>query len=269
MIVSHPQLKAYQIKNELIKNIMDFEESLELSKALNNALKNMPQDIDDEQFTEYLETTYDLIDKICFIILVSKFGNSIFKKNPYYISELCTSITIKHISPLNFVSYATYFLSDPIYTLIVKIADKSAIYGYIDLFGIIIANFNILNMTDKEKEEIIHALNLIANKDSHILFSNTDTLKDIYIILLTNMQNLNKTTLLFTLKDFETLHLLKNILTNPDEELKIELQKKFLEIEQHTLNIASLIKECLKIIHEYSYKFAHMTLVRRAHSEKE
>lgn len=69
MIISHAKLKTYQLKYELSQNIIDYEESTELSKVLNLAIKNMPQDIDDDKFSEYLDTTFDLIDRICFIII--------------------------------------------------------------------------------------------------------------------------------------------------------------------------------------------------------
>lgn len=72
----------------------------------------------------------------------------------------------------------------------------------------------------------------------------------------------------YNYRDFDNLYLLKKILASNDEELKSKLLSKLLEAEQQEFKIPSLITKTLNIVHEYSYKLAHITLVRRNPNEK-
>ena len=94
MIITRTKFYGYQLKQK----IMQQEINPFLFKAFCNSISSFPDDIDEETFFDYMEYNYELIDKICFFYLVSNLGNTILTKNPSYIAELCTSITMKDIS---------------------------------------------------------------------------------------------------------------------------------------------------------------------------
>lgn len=268
MLITKLQFQGYQIKHEITKKIENHEESRFFYKFFCNALKNFPTNIDEEAFLEILETTNDLIDQACLYILVSKLGNTVLEKDPCYISELCTSMTMKEVSPQFFDSIALYFLSEPIYSLIQQINRTSYLYGYITLFDIIIDNFDLFNLDEWEKNKIIKTLNALLNQDYHILFPTIDTLNDIFLIMYQKMLEINRQTITYTAIDFKKVILLKTYSESSDIQLKAELTQDLINCEHESFDAKTIIDKCLKTIEEYRYRFAHITLSRRTHHEK-
>ena len=121
MLVSQLQFYGYQLKNELISHEDFTTINPFIFKDFCNAIANFPQDIDTQKFLEYADYFYDTLDKAIFFTLVSKMGNEILTKDPYYISELCITISMKNTSPQKYEAITDFLITEPIYSLITNI----------------------------------------------------------------------------------------------------------------------------------------------------
>ena len=253
MIITRTKFYGYQLKQK----IMPQEINPFLFKAFCNSISSFPDDIDEETFFDYMEYNYELIDKICFFYLVSNLGNTILTKNPSYIAELCTSITMKDISFQKYIPITLYLLSEPIYSLITQIDEFDLKYGYITLFDFII---NIINKNQ--------TLNIGENEQNEILKTLTDTLEDIFTTIYQKMQEINKKNLTFKASDFKKISFLMHLSHSDNEELKNALTKELIASEKGIYDSKQIIKHCLEIIEKYRHEFIAVSLVRRLPYEK-
>lgn len=269
MIIPEYKFKGYQLKNAIL-NAKDFNsDDFILYKVFCNSLKKLSNDIDENLIYEYLSyLSEDLCDIICFYILLSNLDSEIFTKDKYFISELCLALTMTNVSPLKYVEYAKFFLSEPIYSLIMKINETSYVYGYLTLFDGIIRPFNLSDIDEKTYNEIIKILYEILEEKHYILLNNCSTLKDIYIKLHQAMLTFNKKGYTFTRADFEVLNGLKNYIDCEDPELITLLKNQLLAIEDTSFDKLSIIRNCLKIISEYQKVIIPLNLYRRKVYEK-
>ena len=269
MIIPDYKYQGYRLKNAML-NAKDFNSNdIILYKVFLNALKKMPNDLDETLFYEYMEClSHDLVDILCYYILVSQIGSKIFTKNIYYISELCTALTITDTSPLKYAEYANFFLSEPIYSLIIKINKVSYVFGYLTLIDRIIRLFDLSDINEKSYNEITKTLYKILEEKHYTLFNNCHTLEDIYIKLHQAMFNSNKNGYIFTRNDFEALHCLKCYIESNDPELTAILKEKLLSVEDSSFDNLSIIRNCLKEITDYQKKIIPINLYRRKAYEK-
>lgn len=273
MIITKAKFIGYQLKKEILEK-KDFSDiDVFFFKTFCHSLSKMPQNIDEDKFQEYIEYNYDSIDKVCFIILISHFGNKLFEYNPSYIAELCLALTIKEISPQKFVPITNFFLDKTISSLITQICEGNSQntdtrFGYISLFDILIKRFDISNLTEWDKNKILKTLHAFLQEDYRVLFGNTDTLEDIFIIIYNKMREINKKSLTYNAQDFRNIALLKSYIKTPDNELQNLLLADLIACEQDAFDTKTIIDKCLKTISEYRYKFAHITLTRRNRNEK-
>lgn len=269
MIIPECKFQGYRLKSAILNNQNFNEEDKILYKVFSNSLKKFPDDIDENLFYEYLEhLSDDLIDIICYYIIVSRLGNQIFDKDKYFISELCTALTIKNVFPLKYAEYTSFFLSEPIYSLIMKINEVSYQYGYLSIFDKIIKDFDLSNIDERTRNEIIKSLHKILEEKYYILLKDCSTLESIYIKLHQAMLDANKKGYAFNKADFDTLNSLKDYITNNDKELIAQLKKQLLASEDNAFDNLSIIRNCLKIISEYTTRIIPLTLSRRKAYEK-
>lgn len=267
MIITRTKFYGYQLKQK----IMPQEINPFLFKAFCNSISSFPDDIDEETFFDYMEYNYELIDKICFFYLVSNLGNAILTKNPSYIAELCTSITMKDISFQKYIPITLYLLSEPIYSLITQIDEFDLKYGYITLFDFIINIINknqTLNIGENEQNEILKTLNDLLDNNYSILFKPTDTLEDIFTTIYQKMQEINKKNLTFKASDFKKISFLMHLSHSDNEALKNALTKELIASEKGIYDSKQIIKHCLEIIEKYRHEFIAVSLVRRLPYEK-
>lgn len=269
MIIPEYKYQGYRLKNAML-NAEDFsKEDIILYKVFCNAIKKMPNDLDEKIFYEYMEyLSPDLVDILCYYILVSQVGPKIFTKNKYYVSELCTALTITDVSPIKYAEYANFFLSEPIYSLIIKINKVSYTFGYLTLFDRIIRLFDLSDINEKSYNKIIKSLHKILEEKHYILLNDCSTLDDIYIKLHQAMLDVNKKGYAFTKKDFETLNYLKGYIESNDQELITLLKEQLLESEDTSFDNLSIIRNCLKIISEDQKTIIPLNLYRRKTYEK-
>ncbi len=269
MIVSRAKFHGYQIKDAFLKAEDFRKEDILLYKALEKVLRTFPDDIDENLFFIYLDHIADeLVDKACFYILAAHFKNTLFTKDKYYISELCTALTIKEVSPQNYIKYAQFFLSEPIYSLIINIDANSYEHSYLSLFDMLITFFNINNLNDREYNKVLKLLHKLLNENYLILFNKCSTLEDIYITLFQKMKKINKKGFPFTIADFELINSLKDYIETNDQALIATLKEKLLASEDTSYDSVSIIRECLKIIKEYKERIIPLPLSRRRKYEK-
>lgn len=262
MLVSQLQFYGYQLRNELI-NHEDFTTiNPFIFKNFCNAIANFPQDIDTQKFLEYADYFYDTLDKAIFFTLVSKMGNKILTKDPYYISELCITISMKNTSPQKYEAITDFLITEPIYSLIINICQENMAYGFITIFEIILNTFDLTNLSPKENNQILKVLNRLLFKDYRILLATPNNLENIYNILYKKMLEINKHELFFIDKDFQTVNLLRNYLNSPDEKLKNSLLNELIASENENYDFKTIINRCLQIINEYNSKFFPLTLLK-------
>ena len=265
-----PYSKFYgKVLKKLVLEAEDFTyDDILTYKFLCNAYRNFPNDVDENKFKEYIEATFELPDQVCFYILVSKLGNTLFEKDIYYISELCTSLTIKEVSPQHYLPYARFFLNEPIYSLIININENVYQHDYLSIFGAIITYFNITDLSESDYNRIIKLLKKMLNQEYLVLFQHSSTLEDIYITLYKKMLEINKNGFPFTQADFITVQTLKKYLATNDPELINALKERLLASENNAFDALNIIRSCLKIIKKYNEKIIPLELSRRKHYEK-
>ncbi len=267
MVISKSKFYGYKLKQEILQhenfsNIDPF-----FFKAFCKSINSLP-DIDEDIFLDYIEYNFDLIDKICFYYLTSNLGNKILSKDPYYIAELCTSLTINNISFQNFIPISIFLLNDPIYTIINEINNTSQLFGCINIFNFIIQKFNIPNIKEDEIKAILKLLNILLNKEYSILLKQSTNLEDIKNTLYQKMLETNNKELIYTAKDFKTISFLKYFNIISDEECKSSLLQELIDCETNNYDTKVIIKNCLNIIEKYRSMFINKTLIRRNPNEK-
>lgn len=269
MIIPEYKFHGFRLKKAMLEAEDFTRRDIILYKTFSNALKKMPNDLDETQFFNHFDCiSEDLSDILCFYIIVANLSSLVFERDKYYVSELCLSLVMKDVLPLKYAEYAKFFLSDPVYSLIMKINAAIAAHDYLTLIGEIIKHFDLCNLDEGSYNEIIKTLHKILEEKYYILLTDCYTLEDIYIKLYQAMIAANKKGYPFTKSDFETLNALRGYIDSNDQELISLLKEQLLASEDEYNDNLSIIRNCLKIISEHQKVIIPINLYRRKKYEK-
>lgn len=264
MVISASKYYGYRLKKEIMEHD-DFDSvNKPFFKAFCNTINTFPTEIDENIFLDYIEYNFDLIDKACFYYLVYHLGNYILTKDPFYVSELCTALTLKDISYQAYIPIAKYLLEEPLYSLIIKLNDSSHEMGFVTIFAFIINKFKGPILTETNHHRILKLL----DSNHKNLFNSIKSLNDILLLLHKKMREINNKELIFTSDDFNKLKLLEQYNQSENDTLKEQLLQELIAGENTNFSAKDLIKHCLKIISKYQCQFSCLSLVRGVPNDK-
>lgn len=263
MVISKAQFYGYKLKKEIL-NAEDYQ-ALDpvFLKTFYNAIDNLPKDLDEDKFLDFIEYNFDSLNKVCFYILVSKLGNNILNKDIYYISDLCVALAIRKVPTNQFIKMAEVLVTDQIYNLINKITEEYSYYDNFSLLIIIITYFMTNPDTTLDIPNVSELLKILTTENYNILFNSEDSLEKIYLILRKNMREINASEPTYTKKDFQ-------IIANPDHfgaNIKEALRQELIAEENNSYDLKTRIDISLKIIYKYNNNI-YSILVRRQNSWK-
>lgn len=212
-------------------------------------------------FKENIKYVFTIDEQMIFTILASKLKLEFLNKNPEYCGELITTLSQFQKSPLNLTDYAKIVLEEPLYTTIINTVSTSNIFCYQEFFQIIYQDLYTPQMDIETKNYLLRSLYKVQNKTYNILINDNNNLFEIYNIFYKAMINCNNNKYVFSNKDFKDLRKILSILYDDNEELKEELKRQILEIENKYNSPENIIKNVLRTLN--NLKQNKKTYVRR------
>lgn len=195
----------------------------------------------EDTFKENINYLYARDEVMAYAIVSINLRSEFLGKDKEYTTELITAFITNNVCPQNYVKYTRIFLSEPIYSCIVKIVTNSKLFTYYNIFS------TILDKLDNDLDSLIKALHNILNEEYHLLINNV-SIKDIYDALYTYMVNENKKYITYTSKNFTTLLRLTTI--TKDSSIYEEVKRNLLKIENNSFTKREIVDKVLNYLED-------------------
>lgn len=202
-------------------------------------------------FQKNLKYLITVDEKMIYTILAAKMGRNFLDKNPEYIEELLSVLSILELSPLNYTYYASLFLSSPFYDTIIDIVDNNNIFCYFELIRVILSIPHSIPFNETDINYSLKILNNLRLKPYTILIDEDDTLYEIYKKIYIKMKEINEKKLIYNQKEFQKLEIILQILKENNFEKSQKLKTKILKIEKESYSIQSIIEKILELLERY------------------
>lgn len=195
----------------------------------------------EDSFKENINYLYASDEVMAYAIVSINLKSEFLSKDKEYTTELITAMITSNVCPQNYVKYTRIFLSEEIYSCIVKIVTNSKLFTYFNIFS------TILDKLDNDLDSLIKALHNILNEEYHLLINNV-SIKDIYDTLYTYMINENKKYITYTSKNFTVLLRLTTI--TKDSIIYEEVKRNLLEIENNSFTKREIVDKVLSYLED-------------------
>lgn len=235
-----------KLEKDILSSDITFLDPL-LIKEFQKAINSVSIDtwnIYEPLFIKNISYVYSIDEIMVYTILSMKMGLYFLEKNPEYTSELVTSLLEEEKSPLNYVKYATIFLSDEVSNNIINIVNNTNTFSYRDLIRIILRN-NDVNMSLSDYNSLIKALYKIQNKEYYLLLKRDDSIKIMYYKIINFMNKENEKQLYFTNSDYEVISTLLSLDS-------IDVRNDLLRLDINNNTPRKIVREIINYLNKFN-----------------